>query len=255
MPWCGAWLHACQHHVCWGPVQPRPAAPPCIRGTSLRPPPAARRWDALTKEIFQYVRAKGVATFNQIDAHVKASPYCAKQIAGGLLHNKPACAASVNLQPSPEVFCCPPAPLIPCILLPVAATGIPLHQWRSQFFLHKRRNIFRLQGPVVSLSSYVPDAPDESASEASSSAAAGPEEFPPLPGSSSATPTAAAAPAAAPAASGSGGGSTPVAAAAPAAAPAGNPLLAAFAAERQQMEALRDDVQSKLASFKVRVGE
>ncbi|PSC73864.1 galactose oxidase [Micractinium conductrix] len=170
-----------------------------------------KKWDALTKEIFQYVRAKGVATFNQIDAHVKASPYCAKQI---------------------------------------AATGIPLHQWRSQFFLHKRRNIFRLQGPVVSLSSYVPDAPDESASEASSSAAAGPEEFPPLPGSSSATPTAAAAPAAAPAASGSGGGSTPVAAAAPAAAPAGNPLLAAFAAERQQMEALRDDVQSKLASFK-----
>lgn len=40
------------------------------------------RWDPLTKEIFQYVRSKGVATFSQIDAHIKAT--AAKQIAGGL---------------------------------------------------------------------------------------------------------------------------------------------------------------------------
>lgn len=26
-----------------------------------------------------------------------------------------------------------------------AATGVPLAQWRSQFFLHKRRNVFRMQ--------------------------------------------------------------------------------------------------------------
>jgi hypothetical protein len=34
---------------------------------------------------------------------------------------------------------------------------------------------------------------------------------------------------------------------------ASNPLLAAFAAERQLLEQMRDDVQAKLASFKVSV--
>ena len=44
--------------------------------------------------------------------------------------------------------------LTPCRLAPArpcshpAVTGIPLNQWRSQFFLHKRRNIFRLQASL-----------------------------------------------------------------------------------------------------------
>lgn len=41
------------------------------------------RWDPLTKEIFQLVRSKGVATFTQIDAHVKAT--AAKHVAGALV--------------------------------------------------------------------------------------------------------------------------------------------------------------------------
>ncbi|KAL4434243.1 hypothetical protein ABPG75_000684 [Micractinium tetrahymenae] len=167
-----------------------------------------KRWDYLTKEIYGFVRSQGVATFNQIDAHVKAHPGCIKQI---------------------------------------ALTGVPLPQWRSQFFLHKRRNIFRMQGPVVSPLNYVPDQ-DDTGSELSAAPSASAEDFPPLPGSASA--------AAAPAAAGngltSGGeGANPGPAAAPAAASAGpNPLLAAFAAERQALEQLRDDVQAKLASFR-----
>ena len=39
-----------------------------------------RRWDPLTREIFQFVRSKGVATYSQLDAHIKA--HCAKLIAG-----------------------------------------------------------------------------------------------------------------------------------------------------------------------------
>ena len=103
------------------------------------------------------------------------------------------------------------------------------------------------QGPVVSLSSYIPDAED-TPSESSSTVAGTPaEEFPPLPG---AAPSAAAA-AAGPAAAGISGSSGSQAAGGPAPAAGDNPLLAAFAAERQLMEQLRDDVQAKLASFKV----
>ena len=43
----------------------------------LGPP---RRWDPLTREIFQFVRSKGVATYSQVDAHIKA--HCAKLVAG-----------------------------------------------------------------------------------------------------------------------------------------------------------------------------
>ncbi|PRW59406.1 kelch 1 [Chlorella sorokiniana] len=165
-----------------------------------------KKWDPLTKEIFQFVRSKGVATFSQIDAHIKAT--AAKHI---------------------------------------AVTGIPLSQWRSQFFLHKRRNIFRLQGPVVSLSSYIPDAEDSPSESSSTAAPPAAEEFPPLPGTTAAPPP----PAAAPAAVGASSSSAQAGAAPAAAAAAGeNPLLAAFAAERQLMEQLRDDVQAKLASFK-----
>lgn len=38
--------------------------------------------DYLTREIHSYVRSQGVATFSQIDAHIKAHPGCIKQIAG-----------------------------------------------------------------------------------------------------------------------------------------------------------------------------
>ncbi|EFN57848.1 hypothetical protein CHLNCDRAFT_57342 [Chlorella variabilis] len=168
-----------------------------------------KKWDVLTKEIFQFVKSKGVATYNQIDAHIKAN--CAKLIAG---------------------------------------TGIPLNQWKSQFFLHKRRNIFRLQGPVVSLSSYIPDSTEDGPSVPPATLAGSPaEEFPPLPGAAAA-PVAGTAAAGATAAigssSGSGGSTTPKAGASP----ADNPLLAAFAAERRMLEQLRDDVEAKLASFK-----
>lgn len=47
--------------------------------------------------------------------------------------------------------------LLHCALsLLAAGMGIPPHAWQSQVFLRKRRNIFRLQGPVVSLASHVP---------------------------------------------------------------------------------------------------
>ncbi|KAI3438916.1 hypothetical protein D9Q98_001330 [Chlorella vulgaris] len=177
-----------------------------------------KKWDALTKEIFHFVRSKGVATYNQIDAHIKSS--CAKM---------------------------------------VAASGIPLDQWRSQFFLHKRRNIFRLQGPVVSLAAHIPEAVDDSKGAGSTlSAIPQQDEFPPLPGSSAAagasssssgTPRAGAGPTTAAA----GGEDAATGAGARASAAlnlSANPLLAAFAAERQMLEQLRDDVQLKLSSFK-----
>lgn len=117
--------------------------------------------------------------------------------------------------------------------------------WRSQYFLHKRRNIFNIQGTAVSLSSYIPAGVEEAASAAAgdagaaaglgaaAAAAAAPsaDEFPPLSGGASGSGTLA------------GGGCSGSA--------AGNPLLAAFASERRAMEQLRDDVQSKLAAFKV----
>lgn len=33
--------------------------------------PAALRWDPLTQEIFNFVRSRGVATFTQIDTHLR----------------------------------------------------------------------------------------------------------------------------------------------------------------------------------------
>ncbi|KAL4424907.1 hypothetical protein ABPG77_009636 [Micractinium sp. CCAP 211/92] len=160
-----------------------------------------KRLDYLTREIHSFVRSQGVATFAQIDAHVKAQPGCVKQI---------------------------------------AASGVPLPQWRSQFFLHKRRNIFRMQGPVVSLLNHVPEAPEDSGSELSAAPSA--DDFPPLPSSALAAGNGVGS---------SGGAANPGPAAAPGAAAAGtNPLLAAFAAERQAMEQLRDDVQAKLASLR-----
>lgn len=105
---------------------------------------------------------------------------------------------------------------------------------------------------MVSLSSYIPDGEDSPSESASTVAGSAAEEFPPLPGTAPAPPPPPAAPAAAGASSTSAqAGAAP----APAAAAAGeNPLLAAFAAERQLMEQLRDDVQAKLASFAVRRG-
>ncbi len=102
---------------------------------------------------------------------------------------------------------------------------------------------------MVSLSSYIPDGEDSQSESSSTAALSAAEEFPPLPGTASAPAPAAAAPApAGPSSSGVQAGAAPAAAAA-----AGdNPLLAAFAAERQLMEQLRDDAQAKLASFKVR---
>lgn len=102
---------------------------------------------------------------------------------------------------------------------------------------------------MVSLSSYIPDAEDSPSESSSAVAGSTAEEFPPLPGTAPAPPP----PPAAPTAAGATGSSSGQAGGAPAAAAAGdNPLLAAFAAERQLMEQLRDDVQAKLASFKVR---
>lgn len=54
--------------------------PQCAASNFLACPNHWHRWDPLTKEIFQYVRSKGVATFSQIDAHIKAT--AAKHIAG-----------------------------------------------------------------------------------------------------------------------------------------------------------------------------
>ena len=111
-----------------------------------------------------------------------------------------------------------------------------------------------MQGSVVSLAISVPEAALQPSGAAATSAPPSPaievDEFPPLPnaGGSSSNGTAAAAAAAAAvggakAAPGGGKGGVD-----------GNPLLAAFAAERRLMEALRDDVEAKLASFKVSVG-
>lgn len=44
--------------------------------------PRSARLDYLTREIHSFVRSQGVATFAQIDAHIKAQPGCVKQIAG-----------------------------------------------------------------------------------------------------------------------------------------------------------------------------
>lgn len=98
------------------------------------------------------------------------------------------------------------------------------------------------QGPVVSLLNHVPEAANDSGSELSAAPSA--DEFPPLPSSALAAGNGVGS---------SGGAANPGPAAAPAGAAAGtNPLLAAFAAERQAMEQLRDDVQAKLASLRVR---
>ena len=104
---------------------------------------------------------------------------------------------------------------------------------------------------MVSLSSYIPDSTEDGPSVPPATLAGSPaEEFPPLPGAAAA-PVAGTAAAGATAAigssSGSGGSTTPKAGASP----ADNPLLAAFAAERRMLEQLRDDVEAKLASFKV----
>jgi hypothetical protein len=148
-------------------------------------------------------------------------------------------------------------------LFDVAASGIPLDQWRSQFFLHKRRNIFRLQGPVVSLAAHIPEAVDDSKGAAASTLSAIPlqDEFPPLPGSSAAAGASSSSsgtpkPGAAPTTAAAGGADAATRAGAGGSAASNlsaNPLLAAFAAERQMLEQLRDDVQLKLSSFKVRL--
>lgn len=65
-----------QHAAGW--PNHAPNHPTHLHGLPLLSSP---RWDPLTKEIFQFVRSKGVATFAQIDAHLKAT--CAKQITGG----------------------------------------------------------------------------------------------------------------------------------------------------------------------------
>lgn len=136
--------------------------------------------------------------------------------------------------------------------------------WLAHFFDHQCHKVAFFptpgcspqQGPVVSLSSYVPDAEDARSEAASFPAAAAPEEFPLLPSKAPTQPPTPA-PTQVPAAAGSAGissttGSGGSAASAADASPAAeNPLLAAFAAERRAMEQLRDDVQAKLASFKV----
>ena len=149
----------------------------------------------------------------------------------------------------------PPVPppthtCLPVLLcLPTGAAN-----FRSTIILAKRRHIFNVQGSVVSLAISVPEAALQPSGAAATSAPPSPaievDEFPPLPnaGGSSSNGTAAAAAAAAAvggakAAPGGGKGGVD-----------GNPLLAAFAAERRLMEALRDDVEAKLASFKVSVG-
>lgn len=64
----------------------------------------------LTKEIFQFVKSKGVATYNQIDAHIKAN--CAKLIAGSARY-----LTACQPCPLPRLHpCCPKR--CPQLLLP-----------------------------------------------------------------------------------------------------------------------------------------
>lgn len=51
----------------------------------------AHRLDYLTREIHSFVRSQGVATFTQIDTHIKAHPGCIKQIAGACLCRRALC--------------------------------------------------------------------------------------------------------------------------------------------------------------------
>ncbi|GAB4816831.1 hypothetical protein N2152v2_003877 [Parachlorella kessleri] len=178
------------------------------------------KWDPLTQEVFQFVRSRGVATFQQIDTHMRNNY---KHLISG--------------------------------------AGVPPHAWKSQIFLGKRRNIFRLQGPVVSLVSHVPG--EEAAADAPNSAGGGagaaggahsspPDRSPPPLAQPSNAVSAGAASPAGPSAAGrsseaadaAGGGAQA------AAVPGHNPVLDAFIAERKALEELRDDIQHKLASFK-----
>lgn len=100
---------------------------------------------------------------------------------------------------------------------------------------------------MVSLLNYIPGADaEDAAGEAPASASpslSGADAFPPLPSQAAAAPSSA---------GGSSSGAGTGEPSRPASAPTDNPLLAAFAAERRAMEALRDDVQARLASFRVR---
>ena len=100
---------------------------------------------------------------------------------------------------------------------------------------------------MVSLLNYIPGADaEDAAGEAPASASpslSGADAFPPLPSQAAAPPPRSA--------GGSSSGAGTGEPSRPASAPTDNPLLAAFAAERRAMEALRDDVQARLASFRV----
>ncbi len=115
-----------------------------------RPAALPTRLDYLTREIHSFVRSQGVATFAQIDAHVKAQPGCVKQIAGkrgGLgvvsMGGRLVCCPSLEPQPS----CCrhstaaPPFQLT-CTAVRASTSGRPGNQaavHRTHLHLHASR--------------------------------------------------------------------------------------------------------------------
>eukprot|EP00887_Chlorella_sp_A99_P000817 scaffold5.g817.t1 len=209
---------------------------------------AYRKWDPLTQAAYHFVHSRGVATFAQLDQHLKAT--AAKHIAGKR----------------------------------VADTRVPLATWHSKIFLKRRQNVFRISGQVVSLLNHPAGAPpldDLLAAPASHAPAGAPPlashaSYPPLQHAPQAQQHASYPPPQhapqsqqhasypppqhapqsqqhasypppqhAPQPQHASEARQP-----PAAPPEDNPLIRAMAAERAALEALRDDVAARLAQFK-----